>query len=53
MNIDFYAYAQQIIGPVPAGSIWLYDIGTLLFIILVFALFLAIPIYLIVRLASR
>ena len=53
MNIDFYNYAVAIVGQVPVTSAWLYDIATLLLIILCFAFFLAIPIFLIVKVASR
>lgn len=53
MGIDFYNLAVEIIGQVPNGSVWLYDIGTLLLIILTFALVLGLPIYLIITISNR
>lgn len=53
MGVDFYNFAVQIIGEVPIGSTWLYDVGTLLIIIVLFTLFLILPIAFILAIVNR
>lgn len=53
MNVDFYRYATEIVGQVPVGSIWLYDLVALLLIVFVLAIFIGIPLFFIYSIVNH
>lgn len=53
MGVDFYRYATEIVGQVPAGSTWLYDVVAILLIVFVLAIFVGIPLFFIYSIVNR